>query len=78
MSALLPNTRFDGGPNAVQRVALVVWWFAVSVAVICAGLAILTGWIVPKPDLFFGLVFGFFALCAWLIGRALFFILAAR
>jgi hypothetical protein len=78
MSALRPDVRFNGGPNAVQMVGLVFWWLALILAVLFIGLAIWTAWLRPRPDLELGIALAFLAACAWAIGRGAVFMLAGR
>jgi hypothetical protein len=78
MSALRPDVRFNGGPNAVQMVGLVFWWLALILAVLFIGLAIWTAWLRPRPDLELGVALAFLAACAWAIGRGAVFMLAGR
>ena len=78
MSALRPDVRFDGGPNAVQWVGLVFWWLALTLAVLFIGLAIWSAWLRPRPDLELGIAQAFLAACAWAIGRGALFMLAGR
>jgi hypothetical protein len=78
MSALRPDVRFDGGPNAVQMVGLVFWWLALTLSVLFTGLAIWTAWLTPRPDLELGIALAFLAACAWAIGRGALFMLAGR
>jgi hypothetical protein len=78
VSALRPNVRFDGGPNAIQRLALVVWWFALALTILFAGLAIWVGWLMPRAESAMGVGLGLLAAGAWAIGRAFLFILAGR
>ena len=78
MSALRPDVRFSGGPNAVQGVGLVFWWLALSLSVLFTGLAIWTAWLMPQPDPAQGIALAFLAACSWAIGRGALFILAGR
>jgi len=78
MSALRPDVRFHGGPNAVQGVGLVFWWLALSLSVLFTGLAIWTAWLMPQPDPAQGIALAFLAACSWAIGRGALFILAGR
>jgi hypothetical protein len=78
MSALRPDVRFDGGPNAVQMVGLVFWWLALTLSVLFTGLAIWTALLKPRPDLELGIALAFLAACAWAIGRGALFMLAGR
>jgi hypothetical protein len=50
MSALRQDLRFDGAPSAVQRLGLVIWWFALAVTVLIAALAVWIGWLIPRAD----------------------------
>jgi hypothetical protein len=78
MSALRADVRFDGGPNAVQRVGLVFWSLALTLSVPFIGQAIWTAWLMPRPDLELGIALAFLAACAWAIGRGALFMLAGR
>jgi hypothetical protein len=78
MSALRPDVRFEGGPNAVQRLALVIWWFALVLAVLIAALAIWVGWLMPRAESAMGIGLALLAIGAWTVGRALLFILGGR
>jgi hypothetical protein len=78
MGALRPDLRFNDGPNAVQRLGLVIWWFALAVTVLIAALAIWMGWLMPRPETALGIALGILAACTWAFGRALLFVLAGR
>jgi hypothetical protein len=78
MRALRPDLRFDGGPSTVQRLALVIWWFALAMAVLFAALALWTGWLMPRAEAAIGIVLGILSAGAWALGRALLFVLAGR
>jgi hypothetical protein len=78
MGALRPDLKFDGGPNAVQRLGLVVWWFTLALTVLIAALAVWIGWLMPRAEPGLGIVLFILALGAWTLGRALLFVLAGR
>ena len=62
----------------MQRLGLVIWWFALAVAVLFAALAGWMGWLMPRADTGLGIALGILAVCAWALGRALLFVLAGR
>jgi hypothetical protein len=70
--------RFDGGPNAIQRLALVIWWFTLFLAILFAGFGVWLGWWMPRADPALGIACASFAICAWALGRALLYVLAGR
>jgi hypothetical protein len=78
MSVLRPDVQFVGGPNAIQRVGLVLWWLALALSVLFAGLAIWVGWLMPRAESAMGIFLAFVAACVWAIGRGALFILAGR
>jgi hypothetical protein len=78
MSLLWPNTKFDGGPSILQRVALVIWWAALVVVALSIAVLILVMFGSKSSDAFPYILAGLCAVFAWAIGRALFFILSGR
>jgi hypothetical protein len=78
MSVLRPNVRFDGGPNAVQRLALVLWWLSLGLAVLIVALGLWMGWLMPRAESGLGVAILVLATCIWVVGRALLYILAGR
>jgi hypothetical protein len=73
---LLPNTKFPNGTTMLQRVALVIWWLAATLAIL--GLIGFGAAILSRDDGFLLILSGGFAILCWATGRALFFILAGR
>jgi hypothetical protein len=69
MKILWPDTQFEGGPNMLQRVALVMWWTAATVIVVSIG-GVAFVLLAPKPQPFFAIILGVLAFLAWAIGRA--------
>jgi hypothetical protein len=78
MGALRPDLKFDSGPSAVQRLGLVIWWFALAVTVLIAALAVWMGWLMPRAEAALGIAVGILAAFVWALGRALLFVLAGR
>jgi hypothetical protein len=78
MGVLRPLLKFDGGPNAVQRLGLVIWWFTLALTVLIAALAVWIGWLMPRAEHALGIVLFIVAVGAWALGRALLFVLAGR
>jgi hypothetical protein len=62
----------------VQRVGLVLWWLALTLSVLFAGLAIWVGWLMPRAESAMGIGLAFLAACARATGRGALFILAGR
>jgi hypothetical protein len=73
---LWPRTYFEGGPNLLQRLALVLWWLSLIVSLLFV--AGFTASLMLEPDTFILLACGLAAAMSWAVGRALFFILAGR
>jgi hypothetical protein len=73
---LWPRTCFEGGPNLVQRLALVLWWLSLIVSLLFV--AGFTASLILEPDTFGLIACGLGAAMFWGIGRAMFFILAGR
>lgn len=77
MALLIPDTKFEGGPNMLQRFALVLWWCSAVITSLAAIGFIASMW-VKHDGYFLVVVSAFFGVGSWIIGRAAFFILAGR
>ena len=73
---ILPNTQFWPYPNLVQWIALYLWWTAIVVAFLFAGLAIWGGFFSPYPSDW--LLSAAISVGTWIAGRGLLFLLTRR
>jgi hypothetical protein len=73
---ILPNTKFPPTPNPIQRIALFLWWAALVVSLLFAGLAVWLGIFSPRRSNW--ILSAGFSISTWATGRALLFLLTGR
>lgn len=78
MSALRPDLTFADGPNALQRLGLVLWWLSLAVAILLLALGAWLGWLMTRAEPGLGIFVIIVAAVAWAAGRAVLFVLAGR
>ena len=76
MRFLFPDVRF-GIPNFIQRLALLIWWLFLGLAVLAIGIA-LFGISFTTKGHEIGPIFVACAVASWAVGRTMLFLLTGR